>query len=126
MKYIVIKNRIISIADILTVRYEERINTMHICFRNEINFCIDNVDSDDFKYLFKILNGRSDKEIENLQQELQRKDNIIKGLKEYLEYEIAEWQDVSDEWTKAQVQEDKIILDKIKELEKCEKRNKTL
>ena len=55
--------------------------------------------------------------IDYLQQELQRKDNIINELKKHLEYEIAEWQDVSDEWTKAQVQEDKIILDKIKELE---------
>ena len=55
--------------------------------------------------------------VKHLQQELQRKDNIINELKSYLEYEISEWQDVSDEWTKAQVQEDKIILDKIKELE---------
>ena len=58
-----------------------------------------------------------EKENEKLQQELQRKDNIINELKSHLESEISEWQDVSDEWTKAQVQEDKIILDKIKELE---------
>ena len=55
--------------------------------------------------------------LKETQQELQRKDNIIKQLKKHLEYEIEEWQDVSDEWTKAQVQEDKIILDKINELE---------
>ena len=56
-------------------------------------------------------------EIEKLQQELQRKDNNWNELKKYLEYEIEEWQDVSGVWIKAQVQEDKIILDKIKELE---------
>lgn len=37
-------------------------------------------------------------------------------LEEYLNHEIEEWQDVSDDWTKAQVQEDKIILNKMKEI----------
>lgn len=37
-------------------------------------------------------------------------------LEEHLNHEIEEWQDVSDDWTKAQVQEDKIILDKMKEI----------
>lgn len=68
-------------------------------------------------YIEVVLEEQS-KTIKELQQELQRKDNIINELKSHLESEISEWQDVSDEWTKAQVQEDKIILDKIKELEK--------
>lgn len=57
------------------------------------------------------------KEIETLQQEFQRKDNIINELKNYLEHKIEKWQDVSGVWSKAQVQEDKIILDKMNELE---------
>ena len=56
-------------------------------------------------------------ENDKLQQELQRKDNIINELKKHLEYEIEKWQDVSGMWIKAQVQEDKIILDKIKDIE---------
>ena len=58
-----------------------------------------------------------ERENERLQQELQRKDNIINELKKHLEYEIAEWQDVDNILTKASVEEDKDILDKIKELE---------
>ena len=56
-------------------------------------------------------------EIETLKQELQRKDNIINELKEYLKLEIAEWQDVDNIPTRARVEEDKDILDKIQELE---------
>ena len=39
--------------------------------------------------------------VKQLQQELQIKNNIINEIKKHLEYEIEEWQDVSDEWTKA-------------------------
>lgn len=60
MKYVMIKNRIISIADILTVRYEEKIKTMNICFKDGLSLCVDGVDEDNFIRLFKILNGRSD------------------------------------------------------------------
>ncbi len=55
--------------------------------------------------------------VKHLQQELQRKDNIINELKEYLKLEIAEWQDVDNIPTRARVEEDKDILDKIEELE---------
>lgn len=54
---------------------------------------------------------------DDLEQELQRKDNIINELKSYLEYEIEEWQDVENEWGKIRATEDENILDKIKELE---------
>lgn len=37
-------------------------------------------------------------------------------LEKHLNHEIEEWQDVSDDWTKAQVQEDKIILERMKEI----------
>ena len=37
-------------------------------------------------------------------------------LEKHLNHEIEEWQDASDEWTKAQVQEDKIILERMKEI----------
>ena len=56
MKYIMIKNRIVSIADILSVRYEETIKTMNIYFKDGLSFCIDGIDKDDFIGLFKILN----------------------------------------------------------------------
>ena len=71
-----------------------------------------NFTEDTLKTLWKV-----NKENTELKQELQRKDNIINELKSHLESEISEWQDVSNEWTKAQVQEDKIILDKIKDIE---------
>lgn len=48
------------------------------------------------------------------------KDNIINELKDYLKFEIAEWQDVDNIPTKARVEEDREILDKIKELESGE------
>lgn len=57
------------------------------------------------------------KAFEKSQQELQRKDNIINELKKYLKLEIAEWQDVDNIPTRARVEEDKDILDKIKEIE---------
>ena len=44
------------------------------------------------------------------------KEYIINELEKYLNQEIIEWQDASDLWTKAQVQEDRIVLDKLKEL----------
>lgn len=55
--------------------------------------------------------------LNNLLNELQRKDKNWNELKKYLEYEIAEWQDVDNIPTKARVEEDREILDKIKELE---------
>ena len=45
-----------------------------------------------------------------------RLNNIINELEKYLNQEIIEWQDASDLWTKAQVQEDRIVLNKLKEL----------
>lgn len=59
------------------------------------------------------INDSMDYIIKQQQQELQRKDNIINELKEYLKLEIAEWQDVDNIPTKARVEEDKDILDKI-------------
>lgn len=49
--------------------------------------------------------------------EIERLNNILNELKEYLKLEIAEWQDVDNISTRARVEEDKDILDKIKELE---------
>lgn len=57
----------------------------------------------------------------NLNGENQRLNHILNELERHLEQEILEWQDVDDEWTKAQVQEDKIILDKLKELKESDK-----
>ena len=59
-----------------------------------------------------------------LEQELQRKDNIINELKKYLEYEIEEWKDVENEWGKIRTSEDENILDKIKELEESNENRK--
>lgn len=64
-----------------------------------------------------MVNNEKNKQINELQQELQRKENIINELKEYLILEIAEWQDVDNIPTRARVEEDKDILDKIEELE---------
>lgn len=48
--------------------------------------------------------------------EYDRLNNIIEELEKHLNQEIIEWQDASDLWTKAQVQEDKIVLNKLKKL----------
>ena len=53
---------------------------------------------------------------EEIISEYDRLNNIINELEKYLNQEIIEWQDVSDLWTKAQVQEDRIVLNKLKEL----------
>ena len=53
---------------------------------------------------------------EEIISEYDRLNNIINELEKYLNQEIIEWQDVSDLWTKGQVQEDRIVLDKLKEL----------
>ena len=55
-------------------------------------------------------------EEQELIEEIYRLNNIIDELEKYLNQEIIEWQDASDLWTKAQVQEDRIVLDKLKEL----------
>ena len=49
-------------------------------------------------------------------KEIDRLNNIINELEKYLNQEIIEWQYASDLWTKAQVQEDRIVLNKLKEL----------
>lgn len=58
---------------------------------------------------------------DNLKEENQRLNNVLNELERHLEQEILEWKDCSDEWTKAQVQEDKIILDKLNELKESDK-----
>ena len=60
--------------------------------------------------------GTLNKQIEEKDKEIDRLNNIISELERHLNQEILEWQDISDLWTKAQVQEDRIILDKLKEL----------
>lgn len=57
-----------------------------------------------------------EKLVMHLQKEIDRLNNIIKELEKHLNQEIIEWQDASDLWTKAQVQEDKIVLNKLKKL----------
>lgn len=54
--------------------------------------------------------------VEYLYNEIDRLNNIINELERYLEQEIQEWQDVDEQATKAMVQEDKIILNILKEL----------
>jgi len=54
--------------------------------------------------------------IELQEKEIDRLNNIINELEKHLNQEILEWKDNNDDWIKAQVQEDKIILDKLKEL----------
>lgn len=49
-------------------------------------------------------------------KEIDRLNNIINELENHLNQEILEWDYNSDDWIKAQVQEDKIILNKLKEL----------
>lgn len=64
-----------------------------------------------------IIGSKNDKEIKRLQQELQRKDNIINELKEYLEKQMKIWD-------KGIYLTYKEILDKIKELESENEVNK--
>lgn len=59
----------------------------------------------------KLINDCEEKD-----KEIERLNNIIDELEKYLEQEIIVFQDEYDEFTKAQVQEDKIILEKLKEL----------
>ena len=75
----------------------------------------------DFKnhrYLYTFINDNFNiyDRLEEKDKEIERLKNIINELEEYLNQEIIEWQDVSDLWIKAQVQEDRIVLDKLKEL----------
>ena len=67
-------------------------------------------------------------EIQDLQQELQRKDNIIKSLIGYLETQINDYEEMGynqskirekDLWMAGQYDEDIFILDKLKELKRC-------
>lgn len=62
-----------------------------------------------------------EKAIKDLQKEKDGLNNIINELEKYLNQEIIEWQDASDLWTKAQVQEDRIVLDKLKALKENNK-----
>ena len=57
------------------------------------------------------------KEIANLQQELQRKDNIINDLKNFLNGKYDEWKDSEEEFIRESAYEDLRILEYIKELE---------
>lgn len=56
------------------------------------------------------------KEELELIEEIDRLNNIINGLEKHLNQEIIEWQDDTNDWIKAQVQEDRVILIKLKEL----------
>lgn len=54
--------------------------------------------------------------IKQKDKEIKRLNNIINELEKHLHQEILEWQDTDDVFIKAQVQEDRIILDYLKEL----------
>ena len=85
------------------IKYENLLNKGY-CDCNEMN-CIDN---------------NSPRRILNIaikqQKEITRLNNIINELEKHLKQEIIEWQDVNDLWTRAQVQEDRVVLNKLKEL----------
>ena len=59
---------------------------------------------------------KADYDRHKLFEEKNRLNNIINELEKHLHQEILDWQDANDLWTKAQVQEDKIVLDKLKKL----------
>ena len=69
---------------------------------------------------YRFYNDESDL-IKIYQEQIEQLTNNWNELEEYLNHEIEEWQDVSDDWTIAQVQEDKIILDKMKEIKDNDK-----
>ena len=90
------------------------------------------LETEDGQELFIIKSEKIDmqeelnKAIEKLQQELQRKDNIIKSLISYLETQINDYKEMGynqskirekDLWMAGQYDEDIFILDKIEELE---------
>lgn len=85
-----------------------------------IGFPMEYEDDDHVCHYGLFLRENEVKAVEEKLQELQRKDNIINELKKYLEYEIKEWQDVDNIPTRARVEEDKDILDKIKDIESGE------
>ena len=70
----------------------------------------------DFNNKLQATKDRLDKYDRENQLEIDRLNNIINELEKHLHQEILDWQDANDLWTKAQVQEDKIVLDKLKKL----------
>lgn len=74
--------------------------------------------SNELKLKLSIMNDLNAKVeiIEDKKIEIDRLNNIINGLEKHLNQEIIEWQDANDLWTKAQVQEDRVVLNKLKEL----------
>ena len=56
------------------------------------------------------------KQFFKLRQQIQELTNNWNELEEYLIHEIEEWNDEEDNWIKAQVYEDKAILNKMKEI----------
>lgn len=85
------------------IKYQDLLNKAY-CDCNEMN-CIDN---------------NSPRRILNIaikqHKEIERLNNVINVLERHLHQEILEWQDSDDDFIKAQVQEDRIILDYLKEL----------
>lgn len=67
----------------------------------------------DGKYRF--YNDESDL-IKIYQEQITQLTNNWNELEEYLIHEIKEWKDEEDNWIKAQVYEDKAILNKMKEI----------
>ena len=78
-----------------------------------INPC-DNCDREDY---YKVMeNYYTEDYVKSLLQQIQKLTNNWNELEEYLNHEIEEWQDVSYEFTLAQVQEDRIILSMMKQI----------
>ena len=71
------------------------------------------------KNIKELLEG--ERTFNSIWEENKRLNNIINELERHLHQEILEWQDNNDNWIKAQVQEDKVILDKLKELKEDNK-----
>ena len=71
---------------------------------------------DEFMTMFKFAPKMCYTLYDKAEDEIDRLNNIIDELEEYLNQEIIEWQDVNDLWTRAQVQEDRVVLNKLKEL----------
>lgn len=71
---------------------------------------------DDFNVMNYQVSNLS-QQIDKLQQELQRKDNNWNELKKYLEKEISRDRSEDNVWLMGCYDEDREILDKIKELE---------
>ena len=74
------------------------------------------IDNQLYKYLSPDLYCYIHNYIVDLKNANNQLTNNWNELEKHLNHEIEEWQDVSDDWTKAQVQEDKIILERMKEI----------